>query len=884
MASLLKKIADKQISRRTFLAATAAGTAGLALAGCSGNILTPAGANLDTAKEGKWVSATCWHNCGGRCVNKAYVVDGVIVRQKTDDTRPDTPDAPQQRGCLRGRSQKHQAQGVDRLKYPMKRKNWEPGGGKKELRGQDEWVRISWDEALDILTSELQRIKGAYGNAFILVPGEANSEVMNLMSIYGGFVPSWGTMSFGSWFITPHIIGFADNLFDPKALNDRFDMRKTDLVVAFGINPAWSSLGNPMYHFLQMKEAGTKFIIIDPFYTDTAATLEAEWIPIKPATDMTLLLAMAYTLIVEDDPVNKPLIDWDFLNRCTVGFDVEHMPADAETNENFKDYVLGKYDNIPKTPEWASEICGIDPHTIKYLARAIGMQNKVSILASWASGRAQNSDNLPQMFMTLGAMTGHFGKSGHMTGASCWNYAGNPGPALVNPGGSGEPFLGSPLKEVLCEADMWTGLLRKKYLPNSIMKTIKYSPPTWQDTVKGVDLKTRVQEEDINIQMIWHTSEATLQTRDGMNKGIEAHRAVEFVVSQSHFLTTNSKYADLVLPVTTLWERAGDIDGLFSNRDVLIVSSQVIEPIFEAKDDNWIAVEVGKRLGLDVSQIVVSDRKQQLFNKLAGSTVVKEDGKTFEPLVDITAEDISEWGVSGQPQTGRIPLTKLLEDGVYQVERHEGDNYGFIAYEDFRKDPEKNPVNSVSGKLEIYSQTLADIINNLGYTKISPYPKYVPPIQGYEATFSDWQSKAKGAYPYQLITPHYLRRSHSIFDNILQLREACPNPVFLSAQDAAAKGIKDKDTVLITSEFGQVLRNACVTERLVPGVVALPHGSWCDVDEKTGIDHGGADNILSGNVPTGQGLSGWNTCNVNLEKWTGAPLIPDVEKPQRIFS
>lgn len=880
MGNLIEKISQSKISRRSFLKATAAGTAGLALSGC-GTSLTTVGTATDAGKEGQWIPATCWHNCGGRCVNKAYVVEGVIVRQKTDDTRPDTPDVPQQRGCLRGRSQKFQAQGADRLKYPMKRKNWEPGGGKKELRGKDEWVRISWDEALDILASETKRIKETYGNASILAPAPS-VEVQNLLTTYGGFVPSWGTVSFGSWYLTPGVIGFSDNCIDVKALNDRFDMRKTDLVVAFSMNPAWSSMGNPMHHFQQMKKAGTKFIFIDPIYHDSASVLEAEWIPIKPATDMTLLLAMAYTLIMEDDPANKPLIDWDFLNRCTVGFDAEHMPADAEINENFKDYVLGKYDNTPKTPEWASEICGVDPNTIKYLARAIGMQNKVSLLAGWASGRAQNADNLPQMFMTLGAMTGHIGKSGHMTGVCCWNYAANSGPALVNSGGNGVPYLASPLKESLCEAEMWTAILNKKYTPNKMINAIFGYPIGWKDTVKGVDLKTRVQEENLNIQMIWHTAEATLQTRDGMNKGIEAHRAVEFVVSQSHFLTTNSKYADLVLPVTTWWERAGDI-AWGTNRDVLIVSCQVVEPMFEAKDDQWIAEEVGKRLGLDISKMFIHDRKQQFFNKLAGSTVVKEDGKTFEPLVEITSGDISEWGVQGQPQKGRIPLKKLLEDGVYQVERYEGDNYGFIAYEDFRKDPEKFPANTVSGKMEIYCQTLADIVNNFGYTKISPYPKYVPPIQGYEATFSNWQNKVKGEYPYQLVTPHYLRRSHSIFDNILQLREACPNPVFLSSKDAKEKGISDGDTVLVSSQFGQVLRNACVTERLVPGVVALPHGSWCDVDEKTGIDHGGADNILSGNLPTGQGVSGWNTNNVAIEKWTGATLIPDVEKPQRIL-
>ena len=83
-----------------------------------------------------------------------------MTRIKTDDTHPDSPDFPVQRACVRGRSQRMQVFGADRLKYPMKRKNWAPGGGNKALRGNDEWVRITWDEALSIVASELNERQG----------------------------------------------------------------------------------------------------------------------------------------------------------------------------------------------------------------------------------------------------------------------------------------------------------------------------------------------------------------------------------------------------------------------------------------------------------------------------------------------------------------------------------------------------------------------------------------------------------------------------------------------------------------------------------------------------------------------------------------------------
>ena len=100
--------------------------------------------------------------------------------------------------------------------------------------------------------------------------------------------------------------------------------------------------------------------------------------------------------------------------------------------------------------------------------------------------------------------------------------------------------------------------------------------------------------------------------------------------------------------------------------------------------------------------------------------------------------------------------------------------------------------------------------------------------------------------------------------------------------DAEARGIKHGDIVLITSKHGKSLRPVAVTERVTPGVVILYHGAWVQMDEATQIDQAGADNIINGAVPTGQGTSGWNSCIVQVEKWTGEPLQPDYKWPQRI--
>jgi anaerobic dimethyl sulfoxide reductase subunit A len=854
---LTKALTETVLTRRSFLKWSAALGGSAALAGGVRYGLKQVEAAIsEQAQQGEWITGSCWHNCGGqRCLLKAYVVDGVVQKVKTDDTHPDTPDHPQVRACARGRSQQHQVFGVDRLKYPMKRKNWEPGGGKKELRGQDEWVRISWDEALNLVAAEFKRIIAQYGNQGIL---EVGSYLSRPISLLGGAVKSWGTTSWGTWYYTGPKIGLGDGLMQTSH-NDRLDLRNSQLIVIWGGNPAWSAQGNAMSFYREAKKAGAKFIIIDPIYNDTAMILADEWVPVRPGTDHALALGMAYTLITEDNPASMPLIDWDFLNSCTVGFDADHMPEGADSKDNFKDYVLGTFDGVPKTPEWAAEICGILPQKIRDLAREIGKTKKVALLTAWAPARTNNTDSWPQIFMTLGAMTGNIGQSGRMTGVSCWEYTANGGDFLIGGGSSKVPKLQSDKKPIsisINNNELWDAVLTGKFTKG------------YQDV------------QDINIQMIVHDGGSGLNQKVGMTKGIEAHRKVEFVLTQNFVLNTNAKYSDIVLPVTTQWERAGTLLG---NREHLIWARQVSQPLFEAKDDDWIASELGKRLGFDPANIWPLAPKQQIFNQLAGAWVLNENGKDQEPLVTITADDIAQWGVDGTPQSGRITLQEYHDQGIYSVPRKPGDNYGYIAHQQFRADPKANPLETPSGKLEIYCKDIADFVKNAGFTEIKPYPAYVKPTEGYEDTFSDWNNKVKGDYPLQLVTFHYRRRSHSIFDNVPWLREAFPQEFWINPLDAEARGIKTGDHVLITSRHGKALRPVFVTERINPGVVALGEGAWAEIDETTGIDKAGATNTLNGAIPVGQGAQGWNTCNVQVEKYTGpVELTPDVQWPQRI--
>lgn len=895
MSKWINQITNRPLSRRAFLRGSALATiavAGLSLNGCSGNQVsesasessTAESARTDTSGEastaevgtghapaedpeegGTWLSAACWHNCGGRCVNKVLVKDGAVIRQKTDDTHEDSYEYPQQRGCVRGKAQQQQCFGADRLRYPMKRKNWSPENPNGELRGKDEWERISWEEAIRYVADQVKATKEKYGNGGFL--GVGNNKWLRA---YGGFVTKSDTTSHGTYNMNVTNLGLPS--IDSGSGNDRTDMLNADTIILYSSNPAWSTAGTPSYHYLRAKEAGVKFITVDPIYTASAQMLDATWIPVRTGTDTAFLLGVASEMLRLDEEQGD-IVDWEFLDKYTVGFDADHKPADLKEDVNFLSYLKGEYDGVPKTAEWASEICGAPVEKITFFAEALGKKHNVWFMHNYGAARCYGSENLAQIYMTVGLMGGHIAKPGNCTASSYHAASGNSGPALVKGGSTGLPGVANPLNathDVIPALQMYDAIFSGKYRYSGMYYATGPAPG---------------EDRTCDIHLITHDGDANLQTAPYMKRGIEAHRAVDFVVSKAQFLTTNAKYSDIVLPVTTEWETPGAVAA--TNREFLFCYSQVTEPLYEAKTDQEIDTLLMEALDLDPATVYPISQKQQFFNAIAGSTVIQENGDEFEPLVTITADDIKEWGVEGEPQEGRIGLQEFIDNGGYQVERKDGDRFSdFKTYSAFIEDPEANPLPSVSGKFEITCQAKADLFNAFGYSDrtYQPYPEYIVSELGYETTFKDGKiGGEKGEYPYLLFNPHYLRRSHSVFNNCPWLREAWPNPVFLNASDAKEKKIKTGDTVKIWTPYGEVLRKACCMESLMPGHVGIPHGAWSNVDEETGIDKGGADNYLMGHDIYGSGVSGYNNCNCNFEKYDGEELEDDCYTDSRII-
>jgi anaerobic dimethyl sulfoxide reductase subunit A len=257
-----------------------------------------------------------------------------------------------------------------------------------------------------------------------------------------------------------------------NASNDRFELRKSKIVVMWSTDPINSSGGNPAYNYMQAKKAGAKFIFIDPYFNHSAQVLADEWIPIRPGTDTPMLLAMGYVLITEDDPATNPLIDWDFINRCTLGFDAEHLPEGADPEETYRAYVLGLdadgnlapegHKNYPaKTPEWASEICGVPPEKIRSFTLELAQTKPVAFMESDASARINSAQSIGQAFVAVGAMIGSTGVSGGGLGRTRHSTAGNVGPNLIKFGKNGAVLEApeNPVKAKLNNNEIWDAVV-----------------------------------------------------------------------------------------------------------------------------------------------------------------------------------------------------------------------------------------------------------------------------------------------------------------------------------------------------------------------------------------------------------------------------------------
>ncbi len=774
-----KRVRDQNdLDRRCFLKTGAWFAGGITvLGGLSACKKTPGPIRIHGREEIKGASIIRGgcpaHNCGGRCVLKLFVKDGKIVRIETDDRPEDHLSDPQLRACIRGRAYRRRQDHPDRLKHPLKRI------GK---RGEGRFERISWDEALDLMASELQRVKKTYGNSAILVPygtGSYNQTngrqtAARLMNLFGG---SLGFYNSYSWACisqaTPYMFGTG------ITGNQRQDWVNAKYIIMWGWNPAEMRDGTNSEYFLKKaREGGARIICIDPRMSMSATALADEWIPIRPGTDVALMSAMAYVIISEN------LHDKAFIERCCVGFDRSQMPKGLEEEESYSDYIFGTQDGQPKTPAWAEAITGIPEDTIRRIAREYGSSKPAMLYQGYGMQRRAYGEQPVLGGCALAAITGNVGiPGGWASGIALQADDGGPFWNVF-------PVGKNPVRAVI-PVFLWT---------EAILRGRQMGP---EDGVIGAD------RLDNNIKLIWCVaSNILINQHANTNRSariLQDENLVEFIAVQDQFMTPSARFADLVLPACTQFEVWGLEDG-WKYGDELILMPQILEPLAETKSDYRIAAELARRLGLEEAYTEGRDEYAWI-----------------------------EWAMELYRNT-RFPdipdLEKLHEmnRGVYTRPVHEPR----VAFVDFRRDPGKHPLNTPSGKIELFSKSLFDRGKP---DTIPPVPKY---IQEWESPFGAESRQ----YPLQAVGHHYMPRVHSTHDGIDWLEEAFPQRLFINPMDAEARGIADGDQVLIFNNRGQIMIPCRITRKIMPGVVNIPQGAWWQPDPD-GVDRRGNVNVLT---------------------------------------
>jgi len=736
---------------------------------------TPPGPHFqESSAEVKMVRTGCpSHNCGGRCLLKVYLWEGRIVRIEGDDRPNDSVEDPQLRPCIRGLSYRRRQYHPDRLQFPMKR------AGK---RGEGKFVRISWDEALDKIAAEMQRIKQAYGNTAMYVPyGTGSYNQINgrqtaqrLMNLFGGSLGfynsySWAAISYA----TPYVYG------TNVTGNQRQDWLNSKYILMWSWNPSEMRDGtNSEYILKKAKEKGAKLVCIDPRMTLSAVALADEWVPIRPGTDVAMMSAMAYVMITEK------LYDAGFVKTHCLGFDETQMPPGAEGAESYKDYILGTRDGVAKTPEWAEAICGVPRATIIRLAREYATTKPAILYQGYGMQRRAYGEQAVRGGCVLAAITGNVGIPGGWAG----------GMALQAPDG-GPVWIVFPTGQNPVKAQIASFLWSEAVLRGKDMGPA--------DGVVGAE------KLGTNIKMIYAVAcNALINQHSNINRSakiLQDEKLVEFLVVQDNFLTTTGRFADILLPACTQFETWGLADG-WKYGDEVILMPKIVEPPFETKSDYQICAEIAKRLGL------------------------------YDAYTEGRSErDWIAWGIETYRKT-RFPNIPRLDEfersniGVYSVPVTKP----AVAFTEFRRDPEKNPLPTPSGKIEIFSKRLHDMNKP---DVIPAVPKY---IREWESPFGPEAKK----YPLQVIGHHYLATVHSTLDNVDWLREAWPQRVFINPLDAEPRGINNGDEVKVFNDRGATLVRCRVTKRIMPGVIAIPQGAWWSPDEK-GVDRRGSVNVLT---------------------------------------
>ncbi|MFN1550092.1 trimethylamine-N-oxide reductase TorA [Vibrio natriegens] len=719
-----------------------------------------------------------------------------------------------------------------RVRYPMVRLDWlKKHKYSADTRGNNRFIRVTWDEALDLFYRELERVQKEYG-PWALHAGQTGwnqtgafnnctAHMQRAVGMHGNFITKVGDYSTGAGqTIMPYVLGSTEVYAQGTSWSEILE--NSDNIVLWANDPVknlqvgWNCETHESFKYLeQLKEKVAKgeinVLSVDPVKNKTQRYLENDHLYINPMTDVAFMLAVAHVLY------NEELYDKKFIETYCLGF------------EEFIQYVQGQTkDKTEKTPEWAASICGVKADKIREFARML-VNGRTQILMGWCIQRQEHGEQPYWAAAVVAAMVGQIGlPGGGISYGHHYSSIGVPSTGFAGPGGFPRN-LDQGMKPKWDNNDF-----------NGYSRTIPVA--RWIDAIlePGKEINYnggKVKLPDFKMMVIsgcnpWHHH----QDRNRMKK---AFKKLQTVVTIEFAWTATCRFSDIVLPACTQWER-NDIDvyGSYSSRG-LVAMHRLVDPLFQSKPDFQIMSELTQRFG----------RREEYTRGMS-------EMEWIESLYNDCKK--SNEGKFEMPE-----FNEFWEKSVLDF----GEGKPWVRHADFRKDPELNPLGTPSGFIEITSRK----IGRYGYEHCQEHPMW------FEKSERSHGGPGSDKYPFWLQSCHPDKRLHSQMCESEEFRATYAvqgrEPVYINPVDAKAKGIKDGDLVRVFNGRGQLLAGAVLTDSYPRGVVRIEEGAWYGpLNEKEGaICTYGDPNTLTqdiGSSELAQATSA-NTCIVDFEKFTG---------------
>lgn len=718
--------------------------------------------------------------------------------------------------------------GPTRIKTPMVRESWLKNGpgSAPHLRGDDVFVPVSWETAETLVAAELDRVRSTFGNQAIFGGSygwgsagrfhHAQSQLHRFLNCIGGYTRSVNTYSHAAGeVILPYVIGEFGTLMH----------RQTDWQSIIDASGLLVGFGGVPIHNAQISAGGTGRHRIREALQQ-ARDAGVEFVNISPLRgDMDADLGaewlaprpgsdVAVMLGLAHTLLTENLHDREFLGRYTVGFD------------QFADYLRGKPDGIEKTAQWAADLSDLPADDIRRLARRM-VNTRTMISINWALTRQQYGEQPFWAGTALAAMIGQIGLPG---GGIAYGYG------AAN-------SVGLETRDVKYKAFPQGKNPVTDFIPVARISDMLLNP----GAVFEYNGQTATYPD---IKVVYWAGGNPFHHHQDLARLKRAWQKPDTVIVHEWCWNALAKHADIVLPCTTSLERR---DLMLTPRDPYIVAmEQVIAPVGDARNDFDIFAGISGRMGIE-----------QAFTEGFGA----EDWLRW--IYDQSRQSAAETGVT------LPPLDELRSTGWHRVDPPAEPR---VMLADFRRDPVANPLRTPSGKIEIFSNSIA----GYGYDDCPGHPTWQLP--------DEWLGAANVKYPLHLISNQPKHKLHSQLDHGAVSRAAKINnrePMLMHPKNAARRGISAGDLVRLFNDRGACLAVAVLSDNIRLDVVQISTGAWLDPEwqpDGTLLCRHGNPNVLTRDIGTSSLAQGptAHSCLVDVERYKGTPPTVRAFEPPKI--